>query len=436
MDSPTGDAGVAPEDKEKWMNTQWRPATEKMQAVVAVVLADVLAAESRQRAMQARHYQQFECSLTGLICAVAEHWVSGESGWVYTTRSNRKMKLGRYRPQIYSAGYPKLQDQLFERGWIELRKGAQGPDTVADKSTTIRASPKLRRLLTEHDIAIHDFQLAPDSEVIELRTTKNFKSKKYKKVEYPDTPETHLMRAQMDRINAALLEADIVCLDTDYDDRKRGMKRVFNNSDLSSGGRLYGGFWQRMSDTQRLEEISINGEDVAILDYDQMSLAIAYGLSGVPLPEGDLYEIDGLSRVVDREPRPTVKQVGNAMMNRKTPLTEYPKDISPLTYQGCEEVYPAKWLAEAIREKHAPIADWFEQGRGLELQRRDSDIAIDVLLKLIDEGIVALPVHDAFIVPLSKKDYARSVMIDTFQEHVGGEVKVSEKLPPIISIAA
>lgn len=436
MDSPTGDAEVAPEDKEKGMNTQWRPATEKMQAVVAVVLADVLAAESRQRAMQARHYQQFECSLTGLICAVAEHWLSGEPGWLYTTRSNRKMKLSRYRPQIYSAGYPKLQDQLFECGWIDLRKGDQGPETVRKSRTTLRASPRLRQLLSEHDISFYDFQLAPVSEVIELRTAKDFKTKDFDWVEYQDTPETHLMRAQVDRINAALRDAEIDCLDTDYDDRKRGMKRVFNNSDLSSGGRLYGGFWQRMSDTQRLEEISINGEDVVILDYDQMSLAIAYGLSGLPLPEGDLYEIDGLSRVVDREPRPTVKQVVNAMMNRKTPLTEYPKGISPLTYQGGEEVYPAKWLAEAIREKHAPIADWFEQGRGLELQRRDSDIATDVLLKLIDEGIIALPVHDAFIVPLSKKDYVQSVMIDTFREHIGGEVKVSEKLPPTISIAA
>jgi len=436
MDSPTGDAGVAPEDKEKGMNTQWRPATEKMQAVIEVVLADVLASESRQRARQARHYQQFECSLTGLICAVAEHWASGEPGWLYTTRSRRKLEASRYRPQIYSAGYPKLQDKLFESGWIELRKGAQGPETVADKSTTIRTSPRLRRLLTEHDIAFYDFQLAPAPEVIELRTTKDFKSKAFEKVEYTDTPETHLMRAQMDRINASLLDADIVCIDTDYDDRQRTMKRVFNNSDLSCAGRLYGGFWQPMSDTKRLEEIIIDREPVAILDYDQMSLAIAYGLSGIPLPEGDLYLIDGLSRMVDREPRPTVKQVVNALMNRKTPLMEYPEGISPLTYQGGEEVYRARWLAEAIREKHAPIADWFEQGRGLELQRRDSNIATDVLLKLIDEGVIALPVHDAFIVPLSKKDYVRSVMIDTFREHVGGEVKVSEKLPPIISIAA
>jgi len=81
MDKSVGDGEVAPEDQEKWMDTQWRPATENMQAVLAVVLADVLASESRQRARQVRHYQQFECSLTGLICAVAEHWAYGEPGW-------------------------------------------------------------------------------------------------------------------------------------------------------------------------------------------------------------------------------------------------------------------------------------------------------------------------------------------------------------------
>ena len=425
-----------PEIKDQYMETMWRPASDDMREIIDVVEADLKGAEERKRARSAASEQQFKLSLTGLICAVAEHWVSGESGWLYTTRSHRYMEISRYRPQIYSAGYPKLQDQLFECGWIDLRKGDQGPESVRKSRTTLRASPRLRKLLTEQGISYGDFQLAPVSEVIELRSTKDFKSKEYELVEYSDSDEALKMRAQMDRLNAALLDADIVCIDTDYDDRHRTMKRIFNNSDFSCGGRLYGGFWQRMSDTQRLEEIIIDREPVTILDYDQMSLAIAYGLSGLPLPEGDLYQIDGLSRVVDREPRPTVKQVVNAMSNRKTPLTEYPKGIAPLTCQGGEEVYPAKWLAEAIREKHAPIADWFEQGRGLELQRRDSDIAVDVLLKLIDEGIIALPVHDAFIVPLSKKDYVQSVMIDTFQEHVGGEVKVSEKLPPIISIAA
>ena len=436
MGTTVCEATAMPEIKDHYMETIWRPASDGMREIIDVIEADLKGAEERKRARSAASEQQFKLSLTGLLCAVSEHWASGNSGWLYTTRSRRKTKGSRYRPQIYSASYPKLQDQLAECGWIELRKGDQGPESVCKSSTTLRASPRLKQLLSGRDISYYDFQVAPDSEVIELRTMKDFKTKDFDWVEYQDTPETHLMRAQVDRINAALLDAEIDCLDPDCDDRRRAMKRVFNNSDLSCGGRLYGGFWQQMSDTQRLEEISINGEDVAILDYDQMSLAIAYGLSGVPLPEGDLYEIDGLSRVVDREPRPTVKKMTNAMLILKTPLRVYPEDIAPLTYQGGIEEYRATWLAEDIRNKHAPIADWFEQGRGLEFQRRDSNIVIDVLLKLIDEGIVALPVHDAFIVPLSKKDYVRSVMIDTFQEHIGGEVMVSEKFAPTFSIAA
>lgn len=56
------------------------------------------------------------------------------------------------------------------------------------------------------------------------------------------------------------------------------------------------------------------------------------------------------------------------------------------------------------------IAAWFECGRGLSLQRTESDILVAVLLKLIARGITALPVHDAVLVARSHGETARRVM--------------------------
>jgi len=58
----------------------------------------------------------------------------------------------------------------------------------------------------------------------------------------------------------------------------------------------------------------------------------------------------------------------------------------------------ARDLLDAIKARHRPIAPCFGSGAGLRLQRRDADLAERVLLRLLDQGIVALPIHDSFIV--------------------------------------
>ena len=42
------------------------------------------------------------------------------------------------------------------------------------------------------------------------------------------------------------------------------------------------------------------------------------------------------------------------------------------------------------------------------------------MLEGIKEDIVCLPVHDALAVQQKHQDWAREVMLETWQEHVGG----------------
>jgi hypothetical protein len=53
------------------------------------------------------------------------------------------------------------------------------------------------------------------------------------------------------------------------DINQRRLKRCFTRERFDSRGRLFGGFWQRMSKADRLTHIKINGEDLVELDYGQ-----------------------------------------------------------------------------------------------------------------------------------------------------------------------
>lgn len=63
-----------------------------------------------------------------------------------------------------------------------------------------------------------------------------------------------------------------------------------------------------------------------------------------------------------------------------------------------------------IEEKHASIADAFGTGAGLRLQRKDSDLALAIITGLRERGVLALPVHDSFLVSEINKRNVISLM--------------------------
>ena len=110
-----------------------------------------------------------------------------------------------------------------------------------------------------------------------LRAPKRHSNSIAKYQEYEDDETTLALRQQMTGINAWLSTADITCSNPQVDPAHRRLRRIFNNSDFTQGGRLYGGFWQAMSSDERQEHILIEGDWCVELDYGQMSLAILYG---------------------------------------------------------------------------------------------------------------------------------------------------------------
>lgn len=74
-----------------------------------------------------------------------------------------------------------------------------------------------------------------------------------------------------------------------------------------------------------------------------------------------------------------------------------------------------------------PSTSGLVQGRGVHLQRADSDLALAVLQKMEDASVVVLPIHDSFMVAEQHKDLLWSAMHDAFREQFGFDPVIDAK---------
>lgn len=77
--------------------------------------------------------------------------------------------------------------------------------------------------------------------------------------------------------------------DLEIDLTKRTLYRVFNHGSWESGGRLYGGWWQRIpSDLRKF--ITINGQPTCEWDFSNMQIAMLYAREGLPLESRCIFD--------------------------------------------------------------------------------------------------------------------------------------------------
>ena len=155
------------------------------------------------------------------------------------------------------------------------------------------------------------------------------------------------------------------------------------------------------------------------LDYGQVGPRIVYGMAGKPPPSDDLYAMPGYY-----QQRAGIKRVMSAMIFASATLDRFPKETKRL-FRRSDKIGE---VASEIERRHPLIRDHFYRGLGHDAQFIESQIMIDVLLSLRDRDIVALPIHDAVMVPASAASTAREVMLDTFHRHahVEGTVTVED----------
>ncbi|WP_336953282.1 hypothetical protein [Sphingobium aromaticivastans] len=186
----------------------------------------------------------------------------------------------------------------------------------------------------------------------------------------------------------------------------------------NKGGRLYalGGYYQQFPETVRAT-ITINGEATKEIDLTASHLTILYACHGIPIDSVHAYEIEGF-------PRAVIKAWVTMTLGHKGFHTRWHKDVVAKVKdkKGIDlKAYSIKAVQAAVLEKHPLLRDWeSSEIRWGDLQYLESKVIVDTVHALtVGQGIPALPVHDSLIVPVSKVEIARKVLIEMFEKHIG-----------------
>jgi hypothetical protein len=185
------------------------------------------------------------------------------------------------------------------------------------------------------------------------------------------------------------------------------------------GGRLITPFQNLPDRRQRIRiNTHINDKPICEVDFNANHLRLQLAISakehaGETPYEDIMYESDVASREM-------VKKFITVAMG----ATSEKQGKSRLRLDGMNSQ-----IIERIHigiKKRFPKLELFK-GWGISLQNLEGQILKDVLLEGIKEDIVCLPVHDAIAVQQGHEEWAKEVMLETWQEHakgVGTKVKV------------
>ncbi|MEX3316658.1 hypothetical protein [Sulfitobacter sp. PS-8MA] len=335
--------------------------------------------------------------------------------------SRNKNYYGPHRHQLikYKAVLQAV-DRLAAAGWIKHYRQAQGN---FGWQSAFEATPELIDTLQSILAGKPRLKLA------RLPQTTILRDENGKPIDYKRTRQIDRQDRKTEGFNEAISAADInhgdpsnvVAMPT----LACPLARI-HNKNFGRGGRYFsmGASWQNIKSEAR-RALTIDGEPVVELDFDGMHIAMLYAEAGLPLPR-DCHDLPGWPRKLVKVATFTLINATNEMAARMS--IAHSEHLGELAEPGSQEaIGKARALIEAIKHRHAPIAGQLHSDAGARLMRKDSDIAEAVMAELIlRKGIVALPVHDSFLVPASKRDELEEAMTDAAYKIMGVYLSVSE----------
>jgi len=168
--------------------------------------------------------------------------------------------------------------------------------------------------------------------------------------------------------------------------------------------------------------MTINGKQTVELDYSGCAIRMLYHERNEEY-EGDPYmlaTIDACERnngFGKGHFRDDVKRMTQALINGRE--GGHGERVKLDHDHSFKPYYTRGQVMAMIRAKHAPIAHTFQTGAWGRLQRAESDIALEVITNLKAKGIVALPLHDSFIVAKGNEVALKQEMIDCYLNRFG-----------------
>ena len=391
------------------------------------ILAEITSQPTKRNRLSKALRATAETLMTNLFVG----WAKGK--WLAYSRNKNTFHNARNK-RLGISGYHMVHiaDFLTRHGYIEHVNGVKNRETGWGRQSRMKATPRLVALFgfQEGDLPI----LTKAADPIVLR------DKEKHPRDFPLSPQAKALIKDVEAVNLHLDRA-LVTLELTPEQRTalaRRMKgsgwehftligtrlyRVFNG-DFVHGGRWYGHWLQSIPKEYR-RYARIDGEPVCELDYSGLHIRMLYDLEEQPLCEGDVYAIPGYTAPKKRK---AVKVLLQASINAPTEDAGLRGAQCSARATGTSlSLKTVRELHGALSEKHAPIRKYFMSGAGRWLQYLDSLLALGIMKGLRSQGIVAIPIHDSFIVQDKHREDLRKVMKNVYCDHFGRKPDIDDK---------
>lgn len=340
--------------------------------------------------------------LANLLSCGRSLWLKapGAKDYYYNYSNNNPLNIRDTAPR-------NLRIWLEREGLVQYHPGfkSQHPMMISFYGR-IKPLPKLINRFV--DLFGEDYSQSDEIKLLDKRASyleKKDRNGKY--LRYESTRVTRSMEASLRRYNSLLQDSTITMNGMEL--LAPAVFRVFNNDSWKQGGRFYGGPWEIVDDEVR-GTITINGEKVVELDYSALHPCILYAERGLKC-EGYPYDVQGVERKLAKSL--ILLMINNSSKNRaRRSFIDSQRNKKNREFES-EQV--DKWLA-ACENRHSPIFDSLYKKNGLRLHYLDSRIAQKVMAHFLKKGVLALPVHDSFLVPERFEAELREIMLWAYRE--------------------
>ena len=208
------------------------------------------------------------------------------------------------------------------------------------------------------------------------------------------------------------------------------LHRVFSRSSFELNGRFFGAGHIGLPKLIRKNCLKINDNITIEPDYSSLHIRMLYHREGIQ------YKDDPYLLLCDNEDdRDFYKILQLIAINAETEaktIGAVRKKIRDKEYEDyfTDSGYSKKWdltdkfIVSQLRRfenAHKPIAKYLNSGIGLTLQNMDSQITEAILVRLMEQNIPCLPIHDSYIVQHLHKDALINAMLEEYEKKMGFE---------------
>jgi len=215
----------------------------------------------------------------------------------------------------------------------------------------------------------------------------------------------------------------------------RYCQRIFNDGRLDRGGRVYGD-WQYRPAHERLH-YTIDGEPVAEVDIKAAFPFLASRLTGWPEPlQPDPYGQIGFVQKGPEHYRGLAKILVSALLSRSGPITRFPRGENGVSLREEFNIPSFHSVSDYIPDIYEafPFLEDVPACAG-QLMFHESELVLQTMTELSQEGVVTYPVHDCLICKRSEVpmvvEVLQSVSGTMFKATPTIEVKYSNKMSEV-----